>query len=112
MKEESLLRRFYNYILRTRTMVVVNILVGVGLLFFVLFLFLQQASTVIQFLSLLLFSFFIGLSGLVIIIKREVNYTIISFDGFPAIIYGSIILIAGSIAWILLFTNLLRFLIK
>jgi hypothetical protein len=62
MNEQSLCKKFYYFILRTRTMILINILTGIGLIFFVLLLFLPREGSYIQGIFLLLFSLFIGLS--------------------------------------------------
>ncbi len=90
-------------------MTLINILTGIGLIFFVLLLFMQREGSYIQGIFLLLFSLFIGLSGLIMIIKREVNYTVINLEGLPAMILGSIILIASMIFTILFLTGILRY---
>jgi hypothetical protein len=79
-------------------MKMVFLLQGFAMSFFVLFLFIQgHVGFAFQAMLLVLFSFFMALSGLIIIIKREVNYTIISLHGIPAVLIGIMFLLAGLI---------------
>jgi hypothetical protein len=94
-------------------MTLVNVLSGIGLLFLVLGLFLQGYIGDTAKLTLVtLCFFFVGLSGLIIIIKKEVSYTILSFDGFPAVLIGIVASIAGFITSALFFIGILRSLAK
>ena len=112
MKGESLSKRLYNLVQRTRTNIIINLLTGIGLSFLILCLVFQREGSLVQGILLLLFSLFIGLSGLVMIIRREVDYSIISFDGFPAVLIGSIILLASVMFSILFLNGLLSSLAK
>ena len=109
MTDESLLKRVYHFVLRTRTMTLVNILIGIGLSIFVLGLFfLKYEGDAVQGTIFALFSFFVGMSGVIIIIKREINYTIVSFYGFPGVLIGVVISLASFTFSILMIIGVLR----
>ena len=113
MEDESFIKRIYNLVHRMRTMVLVNILGGIGLTVLVFGLFFSKyEGDTIQGTLIALCFFFVGLSELPIIIRKEVNYTIVSFDGFPAVLIGSIISLAGFMVSTGLLIGILRSLAK
>jgi len=77
-------------------MTLVNILLGIGMFFLVLCLFIYNSvGDVVKGILFALSSFFVGLAGIVITIKKEVNYTIINFYDFPAVLIGIVAMLAG-----------------
>jgi hypothetical protein len=88
---------FFRRISRIRTMVLVNIFILLGALCMVIVAFLppKYSGTHLEEFIISLSFLLIGLAGMPIIIRREVNIFLIHLEGTLAIIYGLTLLLAG-----------------
>lgn len=114
MEDESPIMRINNYVQRLRTSTLVNLLMGTGWFIIVIgLLFPQTMNTTLKEDSIIIISFFfIGLSGLPIIIRREADFTIFSFQGLSAAFIGVVISFSGFFTSILFIIGLIKFLAK
>jgi hypothetical protein len=98
MSNKSWFKKFFRHIQMMRTMTLVYMLIGTGLAILILGVLLKgYGGDIIILVSASLFGFFVGLSGLIIVIRREMNLGIISFEGFAAVLYGGTMVLSGFI---------------
>lgn len=109
MDEKSFLEKLFRSIQIMRTMTLVSLLFGIGGAILVLrLLLIKYGGDVFTLISVSLFSFFCGLSGLVVVIRRELDLGIIYFKGFTAVIYGGVMTISGFFTSAVFFWAVLR----
>jgi hypothetical protein len=90
-------------------MTLLYLLIGIGLFILLIGMSLQKyGGDVVALISLTLCFFFVALAGLLIIIRREVDFAIIGFEGLPAVLYGIVLLCAGFITSALFFVGTIR----
>jgi hypothetical protein len=112
MHHDSFIRKVYNFVLRLRTMTLVYLLIGIWLAFLFFAILFRNASDLVQATLVALGFFFGGLAGLPIIINKEVDFTIMGFDGIPAVIFGIALSITGFFTATMFFIGILRLLFK
>ena len=93
-------------------MTLVFILVGIGLLFLFCAIFFRNASVIVQLALVALGLFSWGLAGLPIVINKEVDFTVFSLEGFPAVFFGIALSLTGFFGAILFFVGIVRLLSK
>jgi hypothetical protein len=109
MNEESRLKKIYHFILRLRTRTLVNALFVSGVSILVLGAVFQKYEADFVQGTLIALSFFvIGLAGVIMIIRREADFSIISFDGWPAVLIGIVTSISGFVVSAALLVGIMR----
>lgn len=109
MNDNSFLKRVYRNIFRVRTMTLVNALIGIGITpWFSGGLLKDYIGINLQLTFFAVGFIFFGLCGVPVIVNKEIDYGIFSYEGGPAVLIGIGLLLIGFLGSATMFYSILR----